>query len=132
MELKIRITTPKGQAIKAERRIRSFVLGMRKPDSVYISPEENEIVWVMSGSVRKMMKIQKNAANFDIMMAQLLDNKRIKKLADKKEDLVKLKEMALTQTTVEVIKEATQKEIDTYGRTWFQRIKETFTKKEED
>jgi len=125
MELKIRIRTPKGQAAKAEKKIRAFILGFKKPDSVFVNEDDTEIIWAMQGSVRKIMKIQKNVSKFNSTMGILIQNKHIKKLADKKGDIDTLKEMT-EATTIEVIKQATQQEIDDNGKSWFQRIKETF------
>lgn len=135
MKLKIQIRTPKGQAAKTEKRITPYIIGCKKKDisvDSYISKEDNEIVWEIEGPIRRLMKISRNASRFDYVIRSMLDSKAVKKTIRKHLDGAQedeLQDMLLNHTTCEVIKEATAEEIVESQKTWWQRVKENFTKK---
>ncbi len=134
MKTKIIIKTPPKQAGKAQRNIKPFIIGMKKVKIVtYVNKEESEMVWDVKGSVKDILKINKNVALFDNLMKGAFNNKAVDKLRKKvlsEDDNVTLTDMLLKQTKVEVIKEASAQEIVEFNKTWWERMKERFVKKE--
>lgn len=108
MRTRILITTPKGQAIKTEKKLRPFILGItrRVKHETFTNKEDNKIMWIVEGGIRQIMKINRNVAMFETTLRMLLTNKMvagsIKKL--KKEDQKELMIMLKEKTTVDVIK----------------------------
>lgn len=133
MKIKIRIRTPKGQAAGTEGKIKPLIIGLKKVKvDTYVSPDDNEIIWDIEGSYRNVMKIQRNASMFDIFISRLLNTKMLKKTLRKqlsKEDEEQLKDMLLNHTSCEIIKTATAEEIVEGSKTMWEKVKETFTKK---
>lgn len=117
-----------------------FIIGRKKTKSkllvdTYISPEDDELVWDVECSIRDMLRIQKNVVRFDMFMQGALDNKLMKKTMRKKlskEDEKTLSEMLLNQTSIKVVSQATQEEIDESNKTWWDKVKEKFNKVEEE
>lgn len=131
MEIKIRIRTPKGQAKGTEKKLRPFLLGGRQLSEVWTNEEDNELYWVVNTDVRNAMKISRNVAAYANIIKGMFDNKLMRKVSDKQlspEDKAELKDMLLNQTEVEIIKEATAQEIVEGNKTFWQRIKEKFTR----
>lgn len=133
MELKILITTPKGAATKTEKQIRPYIIGKNKVNvDLYVSPEDDQIVWHMTGNIRECMKAQKNVQLFDVIIKRIFENKIIQRFVDK-EDIPELENMLRNHTTVEVIKKATEQELqqeeEYKNMTWWQKIKSKFKKK---
>lgn len=130
MEMKVLITTPKGAATKTEKRIRPHIIGNKKLKvDLWVSPEDDQIVWHMEGNVRDIMKANRNVAAFDNIVRMIFSNKTFKKLAVEKKDLEEVENLLKNHTTVEVVKNATQEERDEMQKTWWDRIKEKFKKK---
>lgn len=130
MEIKIRIRTPKGSARKAEKTIRPFIIGRRKHD-LYISPEENELVWVVNDTPRKCIQIQKNLGLFDQIIKNIFGNKQMQRIVGQqvsKEQQAELKEMLANHTEIEILKEATLQEMQEDKMTLWERIKSKFRK----
>lgn len=131
MELKIKITTPKGQAKATEKRLRFFILNKKDIHRVWTNEEDNEIYWEVHCDVRRAMKIQRNVAAYEHMIETVMHHKQFKKHGEKrlsKEDQAELKDMLENQTTIEIIKTATAEELvdEKNRKTFWQRIKETF------
>jgi|TARA_R100000501_G_C2600176_1_gene97480 hypothetical protein len=105
MKLKIKITTIKGRAKKTEKKIRPFILGVRKPKvhKVRINKADNKIIWTVEDDVRRINKIHFNVLRFDSIMQRVLGNKMLMKKV-KPEQLKELKDMLMNHTKVEVIK----------------------------
>lgn len=105
MKTKIKITTPKGQAKKTEKKLRIFLLGFKKPDKTTTNEEDDEIIWEVEGTPRKILRVQKNVYRFDNIMKMMLNNKMVKKARRKLNpgDEKELKNMLLNQTTVEIL-----------------------------
>lgn len=132
MELKIRITTPRGRAKSAEKKLRPFLLG-HKPKELYTNEDDNEILWVIEGSVKKCFKIQRNVLLYEKLMAKMLDNRVMKKVIKKHIDndgQKELNKMLLEQTKIEVLKSASQEEWKDYETPWWERLKQKFKKEE--
>jgi len=106
MKIKVRIRTISGKATSVEKKIRPFILGLRKPKihQVKINKADNEILWTIEDDIRKIMKVQKNVMKFDGVMKLVLGNKLFKKKV-KPEQRKELEDMLLNHTSVEIIKE---------------------------
>ena len=131
MKIKIRIRTPKGQARKAEKRLRPWLLGLKSRHATYVNEEDNELYWEVEDNVRKCLKIQRNVNLYEQVVKTVLDNKAVKKtlrgkLSDEQE--ADLKDMLMNQTKVDVLKEASAKEIVDFDKTFWERVKERFNK----
>jgi len=131
MEIKIKITTPKGHAKVTEKRVRPFILKSKKPHEIYTNEEDNQIVWVIRGNVREINKITKNVNKFDMLVNLMLGRlarSRIVKNKMSKEGMEELTDMFINHTNIEVVKKATQEELDEDGKSWWQKVKEKFKK----
>ena len=107
MELIIRVTTPKGQASKTEKRIRKFILGLNKPQEILVNLDNNKLYWIVNTDPRRYAKIIRNLTFFDYMVKQIFQSKQLKKFTEKgidKEGIAELKEMLADQTKVEKLK----------------------------
>ena len=95
----------KGRAKKTEKKIRPFILGVRKPKvhKVRINKADNKIIWTVEDDVRRINKIHFNVLRFDSIMQRVLGNKMLMKKV-KPEQLKELKDMLMNHTKVEVIK----------------------------
>ena len=132
MEIKVQIKTPPGNANGVEKKLRGFLLGGNKPKEIYTNEDNSELYWVIEGPSRKIMKINKNVAMYDIIISNLLQNKYIKKYAYprlKEDELKKLKDMLSNQTTVSVVKNATAEEMVEENTTFWDRVRKKFKKK---
>jgi hypothetical protein len=127
MEIKIKIRTPQGHAVQIEKKLQPFVLGfLKRPDEIYVNKAEDELIWVVRGSVKQILKISKNVARYDSYVKGIMGHKLLKNMLD--EDSKKeLDDMLLNQTKIDIIKEASAQEIVEANKTYWQMIKETFT-----
>ena len=106
MKLKIRITTPKGGAKSAEKKLRHFVLGFNKPKQLQINKDNSEIIWFIDADPRKAMKISKNVSRYEFFVKGILDNKMVRRTLKTKlkpGQKEELEAMLLDQTKVEII-----------------------------
>jgi len=132
MEYRIKVRTPKGQATKAEKKLKLLITGGAKPKETFVNEQDDTLVLVMDTDVRKMMKVTKNVAKYETFVKGLLDNRLTKKAFRKhlnEEQETDLKEMLLTQTTIDIITPATAAEIQEADKSWWQRVKSKFKKK---
>lgn len=133
MKARVIIRTPAGQAKKAESNLRKLLIGQNKFNSVdtYVSHNDDEVAWEVEGDPRTVIKLTQNITKFDWMMSSILKNKHIKKMYTSKlsaNELEALDNMLLRQTEVQVIKEAIAEELVEANKTFWQRIKERWTK----
>lgn len=133
MITRIKIKTPKGQARKTAKKLKWFLLGSGVKHKAYYNKEDNEIYWEIEAPVKKILNINRNVFYFDQMMRGVLDHKLVKrafreKLTPDQEE--ELRSMLLNQTQLEIIKEATAQEIIEHNKSFWQRIKETFSRAE--
>ena len=129
MELKIKVTTPKGQAKATEKKLRPFLLGGRKINAVWTNEDDNEIYWEIHTDIRNAMKIQRNVSMYDSTIKSIFEHKLVKKMSEKKlslEDNAQLKDMLANQTSIEIIKASTAEELIEDNKTFWQKIKEKF------
>lgn len=132
MQIKILIKTPKGQAQKAEKKLRLFLLKNKKPDSVYTNDLDNEICWVVSGNTRQITKLTRSVTQYHVMMNMALNNKMIRGLIRKKvgqKGADELYEMLINQTHVEVIKANDEEELSKNKNSVFYKMKNLFNSK---
>lgn len=127
MEIKVRIKTPNGQATKTYKKIKPFMRLDTCEHEAYTNEEDNEMMWIIRGDIRRVMKIQRNIGVFHNIMTKVMDNKQIKGII-RKEDYNDLKDMLEDNTSIEIIKAAEEKELSDYNKTWIQKIKEKFKK----
>lgn len=135
MKVKAIIKTPKGQAKKTEGRIQNFILGLKKFKSFksYVNADDSEILWEIEDSPRTIIKISRNMALFDSIMSGVLNSRIVQKTLRKRldgEDEQTLKDMLLKQTKLEVIKEATAEEIVDSNKSFWEKLKEKFKRKD--
>ena len=132
MKVKVQIKTPKGQASKTEYQLRPFLIGRKKKHTVFVNKEDDTIVWEIEGSVRDILKVNKNVACYDLIMKNALNSKVVRKALRQRlstEAETELKSMLLDQTTVEIIKEASAQELVEHNLTWWQRVQKNFKNK---
>jgi len=135
MITKIMINTPKGHAQDNEVRLRKLIIGVkRKRVTVinnYVNDDDSQFIWEIEGSVKDILRINKNVSRFDSVMRNVLDHKLMKRTIRKKlsdEGEAELKELLKDQTTVDIIKNATAEELVEANITWWQRMKKTYKK----
>lgn len=133
METKIQIKTPKGKAKTMEKYLRPVILGAnvfkrfrKQHHDIYVNDDDDTIVWDIEAPIRRILKIQKNVSYFDVLVKTAMTHKKVKKHLnpdqhDELEDLLK------NHTKIEIIKNATAEELVELNKTWWQRVKETFT-----
>jgi hypothetical protein len=133
MEIKISIKTIEGNATKLEYQLRPFIIGDKhKIHQILTSPKNDEVIWIIQGEIKTIMKIQRNIALFDTVTKTIFLNKQqkirkaITKLADSPQDITKLQELLKNQTSVTILKEATLQELDEYHQTRWEKIKKIF------
>jgi len=129
MIVKILIRTPKGRARSAEKKLRPVLLGIKTVKEMYTNKDDNEILWIIEGTPRKIEKITNKVSQFRFLMQALLDNKLVKKTIRKKlskESEDELLDMLINQTDIEVVKEATARELEKDSQSIFSKIKEKF------
>lgn len=129
MIVRISIKTPKGQARNTEAKIRYFILGTEKPIEMYASPEDDEIIWVMSTTMVKALRLTRNVARYGELVRMIFENKLfrkaiIPKLAEGQE--LELRNMLEHQTKIEIIKTATAEELVEANMTWWERTKKKY------
>lgn len=103
----ITVRTPPGQAIKTEKKIRLFLLGIpsaKKKITKKISAKDDEIKWTVQAPIRRLKKIQRNVLIYDQLVKGVLENKLAKRIIKKHlsvEDRFKLSYMLLKLTDVD-------------------------------
>ena len=136
MKVNILIRTPEGCASKTSSKIKLFLFGKKHAiKNVYINDKDSEMVWEIEGSIKTIMKIQKNVAKFDVFVSMLFKSKFVKKaikkyMDDKQEE--ELNDMLKNQTEVIIIKDVTADELTEYNTTWWENIKHKFNKVNEN
>ena len=136
MKIKCIIKTPAGQAKKTQGTLQNVIFGKlwRRYDKFesFVNEDDSECAWEMeTKNVSDYVRITRNLASYEVMVRKILESKRVKKEAAKNfsaEDMARLKEMLQSQTSIEVIKEATAAELDEYNKSWWQRTKEKMKK----
>jgi hypothetical protein len=111
------VKTPNGQAQATEKKIRNFLLGINRKNiaiETYSNDADNTIFWNITADVRTILKIQRNVWTYDKLITSIFSHKLMNKVIVNKipkEQQEELREMLLNQTSVEIIKEADEKEM---------------------
>ena len=111
MQLKVRITTPKGQAKGTQKKLQKFLLGIKKPQKVITNEDDSQIVWIMETDIRSALKIQRNVSFYDKLVEGIFKNRLLAKVVKKKvpkEQQDELEAMLKNQTKIEIIKNEPQ------------------------
>ena len=130
MRVKIKVTTPKGQAEGTSKKLKPWLIGFNKVKTeTYVSPE-NDIIYIeVEGEPRRVLKVTENAHKYSLIINKVFEQKimgkGIKDAVDPK-DREELEHMLKEGTQVEVIKEATAEEIIEDNKSLWQRMKEKF------
>ena len=134
MKIKIKVTTPKGQAEGTGSKLKPFIIGFNKVKvSTYVSPKNDILYLDVEGEPRRVLKVAANAQAYSAMIDNVFQKKimgkGIKDYIDKPEDKEQLEKMLKEGTQVEIIKEATlQEELKEYSekKTLWESIKDKF------
>jgi len=116
MKTKIVIKVPKGQARKVEGKLRPFILtgSRRSRHETFVNKDDSQIIWIVEAPLKDTMKINKNVAQFDIMMSMVFKNKMLGKAITKylsEEEQQELEDMFINHTKVKIIKGASAEEL---------------------
>lgn len=143
MEVKIKITTPKGMAkgFNNEKMdfwnfdkkfIKKLLLSTAKVKEEYVNEDASQIFWVVEVSAKDFASLGKRVAMYDGLVRGVFQSKLVqsalKRMADKPEDVKEIERMLKRGTKIEIIKEATLREMDDYGKSFWQRMKDKFKK----
>lgn len=148
MEVKLRIRTPEGLAQGygettenisinnfEKKIIRKLILSKGKIKEEYVNENKSEIFWVVDIHARHYGSMVRNVSMFSSLMQGILNNKLMNgimnRVAKSQEDVKAVKKLLTKGTTIEIVKMATQQELDEAGKTFWQRVKEKFKKSEE-
>ena len=125
MEIKIKIKTPKGEAKSSAWKLQPFLLGnFQKIKEHYVSPDDDEIVWVVEADVRKCTAISMRVNLYESAIKWAFNSKPVKwamrKATRKDQELVK--DMINKGTTIEIIKTATYSEWEKQKKPFWKRL----------
>ena len=130
MMLRMVITTPKGQAEGTEKRLRTFLLGMKRPSST--GYKDDSFYWEIETDYKGFVGLQRKAVMFSQLAGGVVGNKVFKgaatKLGATKQQLREVEDMLRNGTKVEIIKTATAEEIVEGTTTWWERFKSKFSR----
>ena len=136
MKVKIKITTPKGQAEGTAWKLKPFLIGFNKVKTeTYVSPN-NDIIYIdVEGEPRKVLKVTANAYGYNEIIKNLFKKKIMGKgIGDalSPEDSKELEKMLKQGTKVEIIKDHDLNEIINLPekKTFWETIKEKFKRVE--
>lgn len=128
MMLRMVITTPKGQAEGTERRLRTFLLGMKRPSTT--GYKDDSFYWEIETDFKGYVGLTKKAYMFNQLAAGVVGNKVFKgaatKLGATKQQLREVEDMLLNGTSIEIIKNATAEEIVEGTTSWWEKFKASF------
>ena len=130
MEVLVEIKTPKGEALNVSNRLKNHLLPHRVKYITYTNADNNIIYWEINGSVRDILKVNKNVAAYEVIMKGAFETKMVQKQVARnlsKEDQEALREMLIDKTKLTIIKQSAQEE-ESDGLTFWDKIKLKFTK----
>ena len=105
-EIMIIIKTPVGYAKSTQFKLKPFLIGNKgKMHKIMINKDDSKILWIVEANVRQYTKIIRNVTMYKTMIAGVLKNKTVKKLAKLNQDQEKeLNNMLTDQTEIDVVK----------------------------
>lgn len=128
VRLRMVVRTPAGQGEGSERRLRTFLLGMKRPAETGF--KDDGFYWEIETDVKGYIALQKKAVMFSSLAGGLASNKVFKgaatKLGATKQQLREVEDMLTNGTSIEVIKNATADEIVDGRTTWWEKFKMGF------
>ena len=106
-QIKILIKTPAGYAKSTEFKLRPFLIGNKgKIHKILTNKNDDQILWLVDAKAGQYMKIIKNVSTYRSMVASILKNKTVRKVARLTEDQKKeLDHMLDDQTQISIVKE---------------------------
>lgn len=132
MQVVFKVKTPKGQATGTNDKIKTFIIAFNKVKvETFVNTDDSEIIWVVIGGLKQIMRIQGNIQKFDLMIKNIFEHKLMQKYTGRKlspEQIEELEEMLRNQTSVEIIKQATLQEQDEYNESFFDKVKRNWKK----
>lgn len=131
MKVKIKISTPKGQARGTSEKLRPFLIGFNKVKcETYVSPEDDIIFLDVEGDARRVLKVTANAYGYSEIVKNIFKKKVMGKgISDalNEKDAAELEKMLTEGTKVEIIREASAEElVGLEKKTFWETIKEKF------
>ena len=108
MKIKVRINTPKGNAMGISKKLRLFLLPIGVSPKTETNEDDSQIVWTIEGDPRKVMKVNRNVAMFDTTIKTIYSGKLFRKAARRavgEEGLDELDNMLKNHTTCEIMHE---------------------------
>ena len=109
MKIKIKVSTPKGQAEGTSHKLRPFLIGFNKVKTeTYISPEDDMIFIDVEGDARRVLKVASNAYGYNEIIKNIFKKKIMgKSIGDalSPEDAKELEKMLKEGTKVEIVKD---------------------------
>jgi len=136
MKLKIQIKTVEGMAKSSMIKMRPF-FGLTKGKAKYeawCNKEDDTLYVEVDGSIRDCKRIEENVNRFSKIKQTFTKSKAgklaMKTLGATQEQIVQLQELFDNDTNIEVVKMATAQELIDENKTFWERMKEKFTKVE--
>jgi hypothetical protein len=131
MIVRLLVKTPPGQAAGLERQLRLFLLAkITKVPDTYINPEGTEFAWVITCTPKKYIAVCRNSLLFQNIAGGALDaierRKWLMKAASITGQTMSDTRAMFENTSIEVVKNATNEELDEQRRTWTEKIKNTW------
>ena len=128
MRVLVEIRTPAGEASQTSRKLNNMIIPSRVKFKSWVSDADDIIYWEVEGSIRDVLKVNRNVAYFDNIMRGALRTSLVKGQMKKmsEADNIALEDMLLNQTKLTIIKQDQQNELDEYKETWWDRVKQRF------
>lgn len=129
MKIKIQVRTPKGQATKTNKKLKLFIVGKTAIKEIYISPDDDEFIWVVECDIKRYMKIARNITMFDNMIQNVFKSKIMNKAlkrAISAEQRLELEDLLRNHTTVSIVKKPTSAELAGAYDSWWDMVKAKF------
>lgn len=128
MKVRMVITTPPGQAEGSEKRLRTFLLGFKRPSAT--GYRDDSFYWEVETDYKGYVGLTKKAYMFNQLAGGVVSNKAFKGAAERlgatKAQLREVEDMLLNGTRLEIIKTATAEEIVEGTTTWWEKFKARF------
>ena len=107
MKIKIRIKTPKGNALRIEKKVRFYLLPKGVKPIIQSNRDNSQIIWLVDTDSRRMSKLIRNVVRFDVIISSVIKSKIFRKAALKgvgEKGVKELEDMIKNHTSCEIIK----------------------------
>lgn len=133
MIARILVSTPKGEASNVEKKLRAFLLTFHKPVATGTNEDASSFYWEVDVNPAQYTKLMRKLLLFQNFASWTADNKIVRKAFKQfgatSEMFDQVKKMLQDGTTIEVIKNLQAEELVEPKKSYWQRVKETFTRK---